>query len=65
MKTWTEIKLCFETQNATIQPNELLEGVVLITEDCDEKSIKTRLYLTKQEALYLASQLIDFANKLK
>ena len=64
METWTEIRLCFETQNAIIQPDETLEGVVLVTEEASDKS-RARLYLRKKEALYLASQLIEFANRLK
>ena len=64
MVTWTEITLCFETQNAKIQPNETLDGIVLVTEEIDTEE-QMRLYLTKKEAVYLASQLTDFANKIK
>lgn len=64
METWTEIKLAFETQNAIIQPNEILDGVVLITEELETKE-KIRLYLTKKEAIYLANQLIEFSNKIR
>ena len=65
MKTWTEQTLITETQIARVQPNECMDGVVLITSEreAEQKEI-ARLYLTKQEARDLAELLITQTERI-
>jgi len=64
---WVETKLIIDGgyQEAIIQPNETQNGVVLKVVEVENTSLNSRLYLSYDEALRLANELIDFVNKNK
>jgi hypothetical protein len=61
---WVETKLVMEDgyQEVIIQPNDTRDGVVLNVVEI-EKPGESRLYMSYDEALRLASELINFVNK--
>lgn len=63
---WVETKLVMEDgyQEVVIQPDETQNGVVLNVVEIEQPG-ESRLYMSYDEALRLASELIDFVNKNK
>lgn len=63
---WVETKIVMDGgyQEAIIQPNETQNGVVLNVVEVEDTS-KSRLYMSYDEALRLANELIDFVSKNK
>lgn len=61
---WVETKIVMDGgyQEAIIQPNETQNGVVLNVVEI-ERPGESRLYMSYDEALRLANELIDFVNK--
>lgn len=62
---WVETKIVMDGgyQEAIIQPNETQNGVVLKVVEVENTSLNSRLYLSYDEALRLANELIDFVSK--
>ena len=66
MTPFVELRMFTITEQiVTIQPDETNAGLVLITEEFNDKSSATRLYLTFDEAKELMSSLDLMINKIK
>lgn len=63
---WVETKLVMDGgyQEAIISPNETMDAVILNIVEVEQPG-STRLYMSYDEALRLANELIDFVNKNK
>ena len=63
---WIETKLVMDGgyQEAIISPNETMDAVILNIVEVEQPG-STRLYMSYDEALRLANELIDFVNKNK
>ena len=63
---WVETKLVMDGgyQEAIISPNETMDSVILNIVEVEQPG-STRLYMSYDEALRLANELIDFVNKNK
>lgn len=61
---WVETKLVIDGgyQEVIIQPNDTQNAIVLKIVEVEEQG-SARLYLSYNEALRLANELIDFVNK--
>lgn len=59
-KIWIERKLFTEEQSVTIQPNETQNAIVLKINENADKLHESRIYLTYDETIALAKQMIDF-----
>jgi hypothetical protein len=61
---WVETKIVMDGgyQEAIIQPNETQNGIVLNVVEVEDTS-ESRLYMSYDEALRLANELIDFVSK--
>jgi len=64
---WVETKLVMDGgyQEVIIQPNDTQDAIVLNVVETQDDTLNSRLYLSYDEALRLASELIDFVNKNK
>ena len=62
---WVETKISMDGgyQDAIIQPNETQDGVVLRVVETEDLNLNTNLYMSYDEALRLANELIDFVSK--
>lgn len=64
-KVWTERHIYFHLETkAMIAPNETQDGVVLTVAETVENRDKFNLYLSYQEAIELAKQLISFVGEI-
>ena len=61
---WVETKIVMDGgyQEAIIQPNETQNAIVLRVVETEEP-FSSRLYMSYDEALRLANELIDFVSK--
>jgi hypothetical protein len=50
-------------QEAIIQPNETQNGIILRVIETEDATLNSRLYMSYDEALRLANELIDFVSK--
>jgi hypothetical protein len=64
---WVETKIVMDGgyQEAIIQPNETQNAIVLRVVETEDTTLNARLYMSYDEALRLANELIDFVNKNK
>jgi len=64
---WVETKLVIDGgyQEVIIQPNDTQDAIVLNVVETQDDTLNSRLYMSYDEALRLASELIDFVNKNK
>jgi len=64
---WVETKLVMDGgyQEVIIQPNDTQDAIVLNVVETQDDTLNSRLYMSYDEALRLASELIDFVNKNK
>lgn len=62
---WVETKISMDGgyQDAIIRPNETQNGVVLRVVETEDPNLNTNLYMSYDEALRLANELIDFVSK--
>ena len=62
---WVETKISMDGgyQDAIIQPNETQDGVVLRVVETEDLNLNTNLYMSYDEAIRLANELIDFVSK--
>jgi hypothetical protein len=62
---WVETKIVMDGgyQEAIIQPNETQNGIVLSVIETEDVALNARLYLSYDEAIRLANELIDFVSK--
>jgi hypothetical protein len=62
---WVETKIVMDGgyQEAIIQPNETQNAIVLRVVETEDTTLNARLYMSYDEALRLANELIDFVNK--
>jgi hypothetical protein len=66
MEPFVELRMFTITEQiATIQPDETSTGLVLITQEINDKNESSRLYLTFNEAKELASSLEQMINRVK
>jgi hypothetical protein len=66
MEPFVELRMFTVTEQiATIQPDETDTGLVLITQEINEKGESSRLYLTFNEAKELARSLEVMINRVK
>ena len=64
---WVETKLVMDGgyQEVIIQPNDTQDAIVLNVVETQDDTLNSRLYMSYDEALRLANELIDFVNKNK
>ncbi len=64
---WVETKIIMDGgyQEAVIQENETQNAIVLRVVERQEMSIDSRLYMSYDEAIRLANELIEFVGKAK
>jgi hypothetical protein len=64
---WVETKIIMDGgyQEAIIQENETQNAIVLRVVERQEMSIDSRLYMSYDEAIRLANELIEFVGKAK
>jgi hypothetical protein len=62
---WVETKIVMDGgyQEAIIQPNETQNAIVLRVVETEDATLNARLYMSYDEALRLANELIDFVSK--
>ena len=62
---WVETKIVMDGgyQEAIIQPNEIQNAIVLRIVETEDATLNARLYMSYDEALRLANELIDFVSK--
>jgi hypothetical protein len=62
---WVETKIVMDGgyQEAIIQPNETHNAIVLRVVETEDATLNARLYMSYDEALRLANELIDFVSK--
>lgn len=62
---WVETKIVMDGgyQEAIIQPNETQNGIILRVVETEDATLNARLYMSYDEALRLANELIDFVSK--
>ena len=62
---WVETKIVMGGgyQEAIIQPNETQNAIVLRVVETEDATLNARLYMSYDEALRLANELIDFVSK--
>lgn len=66
MEPFVELRMFTVTEQiATIQPDETDTGLVLITQEINQKDESSRLYLTFNEAKELARSLEVMINRVK
>jgi len=64
---WEETKIIMDGgyQEAIIQENETQNAIVLRVVERQDKSFDSRLYMSYDEAIRLANELIEFVGKAK
>jgi len=64
---WVETKIIMDGgyQEAIIQENETQNAIVLRVVERQDKSADARLYMSYDEAIRLANELIEFVGKAK
>jgi hypothetical protein len=64
---WVETKIIMDGgyQEVVIQENETQNAIVLRVVERQEMSIDSRLYMSYDEAIRLANELIEFVGKAK
>lgn len=64
---WVETKIIMDGgyQEAVIQESEGQDSIVLRVVERQDKSIDSRLYMSYDEAIRLANELIEFVGKAK
>lgn len=64
---WVETKIIMDGgyQEAVIQESETQDSVVLRVVERQDMSIDTRLYMSYDEAIRLANELIEFVGKAR
>jgi hypothetical protein len=64
---WVETKIIMDGgyQEAIIQENETQNAIVLRVVETEDMSIDSRLYMSYDEAIRLANELIEFVGKAK
>lgn len=62
MKPWIDRRIFTEEQIVTIQPNETMDGIIIILTELD-KSAQSSLYLDYETATEFGKQLIDYVNE--
>ncbi len=66
MKPFVEQRMFTSTEQiATIQPNEMSDGLVLVTQESSNVHSDTRLYLTPEEAIELSIMLKSMVDRIK
>ena len=62
---WVETKIVMDGgyQEAIISQNETQNAIVLRVVETEDATLNTRLYMSYDEAIRLANELIDFVNK--
>jgi hypothetical protein len=62
---WVETKIVMDGgyQEAIIQPNETQNAIVLRIVETEDATLNARLYMSYDETLRLANELIDFVSK--
>lgn len=65
-KVWTEQKMVTKgEQIALVEPNEMMDGVVLRFGEVNEKGTFPRLYLNHDEAVELSNMLKSMVDRYK
>ena len=64
---WVETKIIMDGgyQEAVIQESETQDSVVLRVVERQDKSVDSRLYMSYDEAIRLANELIEFVGKAR
>jgi len=64
---WVETKIIMDGgyQEVVIQENETQDAIVLRVVERQDMSIDSRLYMSYNEAIRLANELIEFVGKAK
>lgn len=64
---WVETKIIMDGgyQEAVIQESETQDSVVLRVVERQDKSVNARLYMSYDEAIRLANELIEFVGKAR
>ena len=66
MKPFVEQRMFTMTEQiAVVQPNEMSDGLVLVTQEASNVHSDTRLYLTPEEAIELSIMLKSMVDRIK
>jgi hypothetical protein len=64
-KVWYKIEIATEEQNIEIYPNEVFDGIIVETEELDEETPSSRIYLSQDEMKLLITKMCEMMEYVK
>ncbi len=64
-KVWHQTVITTESQNVSIYPTEVFDGIIVETKELDDKTSNGMLYLNKDEMELLIQKMVEMMNYVK